>query len=248
MTVASTLPSDCWNAPAIPHMTSPPRGRRDGCHGDRATPRARRTPGRTRPSGDPRPARSPPAADLGGPSPAAGPARSRRSTIARAKASTSPGVDVDGGDGGRHPGLLEVEGDHRQAERHVLHRLVHRRDVVERVQRVRAQPQRRGREHLGDGLVGDPAGHVDVVGEPELGHARRTRSRSSRPAPMSVKAMSSRPHVFTMRSAAASDEVDAVLRPHHSEVGHEVAPAPTKGRDLGRLGGASSGRARSARP
>ena len=33
--------------------------------------------------------------------------------------------------------LLEIERDDGELERHVLHRLVHRRDVVERVERVR---------------------------------------------------------------------------------------------------------------
>ena len=45
-------------------------------------------------------------------------------------------LHVHGGLGGRHVRLDQVEGDDRQFERHVLHRLVHRGDVVEWILRV----------------------------------------------------------------------------------------------------------------
>ena len=66
-------------------------------------------------------------------------------------------LDVDGGVVRRDTRLLQVEGDDRKLERHVLHRLVHRGDVVQRVERIRGEPEIGGREHLGHDLVRDPA-------------------------------------------------------------------------------------------
>ena len=62
--------------------------------------------------------------------------------------STSFGRHVDGCRPGGDSGLLQIEGDDRKIEGHVLHRLVHRRHVVQRVERIRAEPEIGGREHL----------------------------------------------------------------------------------------------------
>ena len=93
------------------------------------------------------------------------------------------GPHVDGGVGRGDPRLAQVERDDGQPEGHVLHRLVHRRDVVERVERVRGQPDVGRREDLADERVGNATGQVDDVREAELvARARRAR-RSSRRSP-----------------------------------------------------------------
>src|SRR5204863_2838087 len=56
---------------------------------------------------------------------------------------------VDGRVARGHPRLAQLERDDRLAHRHVLHDLVHRGDVVERVQRVRRQAD------VGGGQVAD---------------------------------------------------------------------------------------------
>ena len=51
---------------------------------------------------------------------------------------------------------FEVERDDWKLEGHVLHGLVHRGDVVERVQGVGAEPDVGGGEDVDDDVVGEP--------------------------------------------------------------------------------------------
>ena len=179
------------SCPATPHMVRPP-----------SRPRRRAT----RPNGSARPHRR--ASRLGGQlvvdrrrSPP--PGGSRPAPSRRARGPTRPsrpaarvvdelddrvGVRVDVVRLARRPRRpaadtrvsREVEGDDRQPEGHVLHGLVHRGDVVERVLRVGRQPDVRGREHVGDVLVRHPAGELDVVlADRARRAARRGRRRQS---------------------------------------------------------------------
>ena len=121
-------------------------------------PTARRTRARTRPAGAPMPGAARRAPGRAGPILA----RAER-VVDEVDDRTGVGLDVVGLDVRRgfsrgDPGLAQVERDDGDAEGHVLHRLVHRRDVVEGVQRVRGQRDVGRREHVEDELVRDAPG------------------------------------------------------------------------------------------
>jgi hypothetical protein len=142
------------------------------------------------------------------------------------------GLDVHRGLAGRHARLTQVEGDHGQLEGHVLHRLVHRRHVVERIFRVRRQTHVRARQDAGDELVWRPPGELDVAGQAEFvaqphqfGEAvsRADQREGDVGAAEFAHHDVRRPH----------HDVDAVLRAHHADVRDEE-PAPAAQRGLGR--------------
>ena len=121
------------------------------------------------------------------------------------------------------PRLLQVERDDGQLERHVLHRLVHCRDVVQWVERVRAQPEIRGREHLGHDLVRDPTGEGDPVRDPELFcELDQICSAVSFAHQDELDVVPSRTREL---GGGVEREIDAVLRAHDTEVRAQVPTA-----------------------
>ena len=74
----------------------------------------------------------------------------------------------------------------------------------------------------GDGVVLDPAGELDVVGEPELGGQLRISSSTS-PSPMNTACQSLR--AALQRRERPDRVVDAVLRAHHADVAEQVGLA-----------------------
>ena len=58
-----------------------------------------------------------------------------------------------------------------------------------------------------------------------------TSSSKQSPLPMSVKAMSSRPKLWTTTVRGPQHDVDAVLRPHDADVSGQVAAGPGAARD-----------------
>jgi len=131
---------------------------------------------------------------------------------------------VDRGILGRNPGLLEVERDDRQPEGHVLERLVHGGDVVERVARVRRQPEVSGGEDVEDRLVRHPSRKLDVVPQTELVAQGDEVGVTVAAAHEREGHVGPSEHVDDVMGGA-DGEVDAVLRTHDPEVGDEVAAA-----------------------
>ena len=132
------------------------------------------------------------------------------------------GLHVVGRVGRGHPGLAQVERHDRKAEGHVLHRLVHRRDVVEGVERIGAQPEVGRGEHLAHEVVGDTTGQVDGVGETEL-VAAADQVVVAVAGPHERERDVVAPEPVDHDVGGAEREVDAVLRAHDAEVGHQVA-------------------------
>ena len=138
------------------------------------------------------------------------------------------GRHVEAGVAGRDPGLDEVEGDRRQAVRHVLHRLVHRRHVVERRLEVGAQADVGGAEVLGDLVRSDATGEGDVVVEPELGRLRAQVLQAVAEAEQRRRARRCDRAGAPARPSRRGS-VDAVLRAHDAEVDEEVIGVGTDG-------------------
>ena len=104
--------------------------------------------------------------------------------------------------------------------------LVHGGDVVQRVLRVRGQPDvGGGQDPRRPSSSGTRPVNSTCSARPSSSRSA-TRSSKQSPEPISVNAMSVRPSSCTTMSAARSTIVDAVLRAHHADVGgQEAAPA-----------------------
>ena len=114
----------------------------------------------------------------------------------------------------------------------MLHGLVHRRDVVERVLRVGRESDVRGREHIHDGVVGNSARQLHLALQSQLVaqcldlvvRVACTHEGKGDVVPAEVMHdVGSGPH----------RQVDAVLGSHDADVGHEVPPAAAQRRDGG---------------
>ncbi len=142
------------------------------------------------------------------------------------------GPHVNAGVADRHARLPQVEGQHRQLERHVLHRLVHRRHVVERVLGVGRQAHVGGRHDPGHQLVGGPAGEFHVAAQVQLVPQRDQLGEAvarAHQGDADVLAV----QLVDQDVGGQHHDVHPVLGPHHADVGGQVLPPAAQVR-LGR--------------
>ena len=136
---------------------------------------------------------------------------------------------VDRGVGCRDSGLAQVEGDDRQSEGHVLHRLVHRGDIVQRVLGIGRDAHVGGGEDCGHVRIGDPSGERDEV--------RQVEAVAQRDEIVEAVARSDEGEADVATPESVYDvirhlqyEVDTILWPHHTQIGSQMGSGSSEAR------------------
>src|SRR5664280_1092355 len=133
-----------------------------------------------------------------------------------------------------HPSFAEIELHDRLAQRHVLHDLVHRRDVIHAVRLVRVHAYVRRSQHGTEVLVRQATREVDVLSKAKVCHplAESFQLRASTYG----DELNVRPSQLVHYPVRSVDKVvKAVLDPHDPDVGDEerTATLPPRVRSRG---------------